>query len=76
MGALTEPKQRNMRMLLRPKNLHIVKALNDLLEVRGLILGLLLGNIHRWLALHMDEQLIAFLRHILVVWKERICEGK
>ncbi|KAJ4307304.1 hypothetical protein N0V88_000687 [Collariella sp. IMI 366227] len=36
----------------------------------------LLGNIHKWLALHIDEQIITYLNHISVVWKERICERK
>ncbi|KAH8891476.1 hypothetical protein GQ53DRAFT_648762, partial [Thozetella sp. PMI_491] len=76
MGSLTEPKERNMKMLLRPKNLPIVKALNSLSEIEGMMEGLQLGNFHKWLALHMDEQIIAFLQHIYVVWKEKICEGK
>ncbi|KAK4129020.1 hypothetical protein N657DRAFT_50101 [Parathielavia appendiculata] len=76
MGSLTGPKERNMRMLLRPKNLPMVKALNSLFEIPAMMEQLLLGNIHKWLALHMDEQIINYLNHISVVWKEKICEGK
>jgi hypothetical protein len=74
MGSLTKPKERNMRMLLRPKNLPLVRSLNSLFEVSGLIDGLQLGNFHKWLALHLDEQIIAYLKHVHVVWKERVCE--
>ncbi|KAM7213601.1 Protein of unknown function (DUF3723) domain containing protein [Rhypophila decipiens] len=76
MGSLTEPKERNMKMLMRPKNLAIVKALNSLLEIPAMMEQLVLGNIHKWLALHIDEQIIHYLNHISVVWKEGICEGK
>ncbi|KAL2196902.1 hypothetical protein P885DRAFT_37389 [Corynascus similis CBS 632.67] len=54
----------------------MVRALNRLFEIPAMMEQLLLGNIHKWLALHMDEQIINYLSHISVVWKERICEGK
>ncbi|KAH8909467.1 hypothetical protein BR93DRAFT_956592 [Coniochaeta sp. PMI_546] len=76
MISLTEPKMRNMRMLLRPKNLPLVRSINSLFEIPGLMEGLRLGNFHKWLALHIDEAIIAYLKHIHVVWKERICECK
>ncbi|KAM7189005.1 Protein of unknown function (DUF3723) domain containing protein, partial [Rhypophila sp. PSN 637] len=76
MGSLTEPKERNMKMLMRPKNLAIVKALSSLLEIPAMMEQLVLGSIHKWLALHMDEQIIHYLNHISAVWKEGICGGK
>lgn len=76
MGSLTGPKERNMRMLLRPKNQRIVEALNGLLEIPAMMEQLLLGNMHKWLALHIDEQIIHYIDHISAVWKEGICERK
>ncbi|KAM7182611.1 Protein of unknown function (DUF3723) domain containing protein [Rhypophila sp. PSN 637] len=76
MGSLTEPKECNMKMLMRPKNLAIVKALNSLLEIPAMIEQLVLGSIHKWLALHIDEQIIHYLNHISAVWKEGIYGGK
>jgi hypothetical protein len=76
MGSLTGPKERNMRMLLRPKNLPMVKAFNSLFDIPAMMEQLRLGNIHKWLALHIDEQIINYLNHISVVWKEEICQGK
>jgi hypothetical protein len=54
-------------MLLRPKNLYIVKALNGLLEILAIMEQLLLGNIYKWLALYIDEQIIHYLNYISVV---------
>ena len=65
-----------MRMLLRPKNLPLVRSLNSLFEISGLIEGLQLGNFHKWLALHLDEPIMAYLSHVHMVWKERICESR
>lgn len=76
MGSLTEPKERNMKMLMRPKNLPMVKALNSVLEIPAMVEQLVLGSIHKWLVLHIDEQIIHYLNHISVVWKEGICGGK
>lgn len=76
MGSLTGPKERNMKMLLRPKNLPMVTALNSLIEIPAMMEQLLLGSLHKWLALHIDEQIIHYLNHISVVWKEKICQGK
>lgn len=63
-------------MLLRPKNLPLVRSLNSLFEIPGLIEGLQLGNFHKWLALHLDEQIMAYFSHVHMVWKERICESR
>ncbi|AEO60977.1 hypothetical protein MYCTH_89999 [Thermothelomyces thermophilus ATCC 42464] len=76
MGSLTGPKERNIKMLLRPKNLPIVEALNSLFDIPAMIEQLRLGNIYKWLALHIDEQIINYLNHISIVWKEKICQGK
>ncbi|KAK4096494.1 hypothetical protein N658DRAFT_399613, partial [Parathielavia hyrcaniae] len=76
MGSLTGPKERNMKMLLRPKNLPMVEALNSLFDIPAMMEQLRLGNIHKWLALHIDEQIINYQNHISVVWKEEICQGK
>ncbi|KAK4236895.1 hypothetical protein C8A03DRAFT_45169 [Achaetomium macrosporum] len=38
-----------------PKNLPIVKALNSLFEILAMMEQLLLGNIYKWLALHIDD---------------------
>jgi hypothetical protein len=76
MGSLTGPKERNMRMLLRPKNLSIVKAINGLLEIPAMIEQLRLGNIHKWLALHIDEQLINYLNQHFYSLEERDMFGK
>ncbi|KAK3302868.1 uncharacterized protein B0T15DRAFT_576331 [Chaetomium strumarium] len=76
MGSLTGPKERNMKMLLRPKNLPIVEALNSLFNIPAMIEQLRLGNIHKWLALYIDKQIINYLNHISVVWKQEICQGK
>jgi hypothetical protein len=63
-------------MLMRPKNLHHqVNALIDLFKIPATIEQLLLGNMHRWLALHIDEQIVHNLNRISVVWKEGICGG-
>ncbi|KAB5529004.1 hypothetical protein GE09DRAFT_974762, partial [Coniochaeta sp. 2T2.1] len=76
MGSLTKPKERNMRMLLRQKNLPLVNCLNNFFEIPGLIEGLQLGNFHKWLALHFEEPIIAYLTHVYTVWKNTICECK
>jgi hypothetical protein len=73
MGSLTGPKERNMKMLLRPKNLPIVKALNSLFDIPAIMEQVRLGSIHKWLALHIDEQIIHYVNRISAVWKEEIC---
>lgn len=46
-GSLTEPKERNMKMLLRPKNLPMVEALNSLFDIPATMEQLSVGNIHK-----------------------------
>ncbi|KAK4243626.1 hypothetical protein C7999DRAFT_44609 [Corynascus novoguineensis] len=72
-GSLIGPKERNMKMLLRPKNLPIVRALNSLFEILAMIEQLLLGNIYKWLALYMDKQIINYLSHISVFRMPIVC---
>ncbi len=75
-GSLTGPKERNIKILLRPKNLPIVQALNSLFEIPAIIEQLLLGNIYKWLALYIDEQIIHYLNYISTVWNEGIYKGR
>ncbi|KAL5351786.1 hypothetical protein ACLOAV_003647 [Pseudogymnoascus australis] len=50
-------------------------AFNELRDFPGLWKGLELGNIEKLLALHMDEEIIHYLRHIKSVW-DKITLGK
>ena len=68
MIRLTEGKQDDIYRLLKNKDL--VKAFDTLLPFPGLWCGLELGNIRNHLALHCDEELICYLRHIHSTWNE------
>lgn len=47
---------------------HVTEAFDQLLPFTGLWGGFQLGNIHKHLALHCDEQIISYLNHIRDTW--------
>ena len=61
-------KQKIVKLL--QKRSAIVKALDELLAFPGLWLGLKIGNIHKHLALHCDEQIVHYLEHIRDIWSK------
>ncbi|KAK8036649.1 hypothetical protein PG993_008632 [Apiospora rasikravindrae] len=72
---LSTCKRKNLLHLLRQKPLpdkldkqSIIKSFDLLLPFTGLWDGLELGNIHKHLALHCDEQIIHFIQHIRRSW--------
>ncbi|KAL6359123.1 hypothetical protein LRP88_09323 [Fusarium phalaenopsidis] len=66
-SRLSSPKQVSLKGLLkRPK---LVSDLDALIKFPGVIGGLQLGNVHKHLALHCDENFSFALRHILHVWE-------
>ncbi|KAI0191363.1 hypothetical protein F4808DRAFT_465412 [Astrocystis sublimbata] len=72
MAQLSPSKQAILRLLF--KNTEIVEALDKLLPFPGIWDGLRIGNIHKYLALHFDEQLLNYLDAIHTVWL-KITEG-
>jgi hypothetical protein len=68
MTQLTGGKQDDLDRLL--KNNSLVKAFDMLLPFPGLWCGLELGNIRNHLALHCDEELLCYLRHIYSTWNQ------
>ncbi|KAK7954382.1 hypothetical protein PG988_015076 [Apiospora saccharicola] len=71
---LSTCKRKNLLHLLRQKPLSdkqsIIKAFDLLLPFTGLWDGLELGNIHKHLALHCDEQIIHFFQYIRRSWNQ------
>ncbi|CVL13584.1 uncharacterized protein FPRN_06973 [Fusarium proliferatum] len=67
-ARLTPCKHVSLKGLL--KNLPLVHDLDALERFPGVTGGLKLGNIHKHLALHIDEEICHYLRHILSVWKD------
>ncbi|KAH0545345.1 hypothetical protein FGG08_000644 [Glutinoglossum americanum] len=65
---LTSSKQSCLSRLLGNKNL--LRALDELLDFPGLWDGLELGNIKKHLALHCDEEVVRYLRHVYDTWNE------
>lgn len=63
---LSPSKQAILRLLF--KNTEIVEALDRLLPFPGIWDGLRIGNIHKYLALHFDEQLLNYFGVIQEVW--------
>lgn len=63
---LSSCKERILDLLL--KRTQIVQALDKLLPLPGLWPGLQMGNIHKHLALHCDEQILHYLGHIDEIW--------
>lgn len=63
---LSSPKQSNLFYLLKRKA--VLEAFDELLPFIGLWGGLQLGNIHKHLALHCDEQMISYIKQIRAVW--------
>jgi hypothetical protein len=68
MTQLTGSKQDDLDRLL--KNNSLVKAFDMLLPFLGLWCSLELGNIRNHLALHCDEELLCYLRHIYSTWNQ------
>ncbi|KAI3326657.1 hypothetical protein HD806DRAFT_532293 [Xylariaceae sp. AK1471] len=66
MVQLSPSKQAILRLLF--KNTEIVEALDRLLPFPGVWDGLRIGNIHKYLALHFDEQLLHYFGVIHAVW--------
>ncbi|KAF5023660.1 hypothetical protein F66182_4280 [Fusarium sp. NRRL 66182] len=64
---LSPPKQVSLKGLL--KRPQLVHALDVLIKFPGVLGGLQLGNIHKYLALHCDENFSFFLQFIHHVWK-------
>ena len=67
LSRLSAPKQVSLKGLL--KRPQLVQDLDALIKFPGVIGGLQLGNIHKYLALHCDENFSLPLRHILRVWE-------
>ncbi|KAJ4248078.1 hypothetical protein NW762_012848 [Fusarium torreyae] len=67
-ARLTSCKNVSLKGLL--KNFQLVQDLDALDRFPGVTGGLKLGNVHKHLALHIDEQISHYLRHILSVWKD------
>lgn len=63
---LSKAKRKALGTLL--KNHKITEAFDKLMEFPGVIAGLQLGNIHRHLALHIDEELLCYLEYIYKTW--------
>lgn len=63
---LSKSKRKALGTLLR--NQTITEALDKLVEFPGIIAGLQLGNIHRHLALHIDEEIVCYLQHVYKTW--------
>jgi hypothetical protein len=72
-SRLTRCKETSLKGLL--KNVDLVRAIDVLLEFPGLIGGLQLGNVHRHLALHIDEHIKRQLEHIHQVWSWIMGDG-
>ena len=67
-SQLSPCKQKIVKLLLRRPA--IVQALDELLAFPGLWNGLRIGNFHKHLALHCDEQILHYLDHIRDVWSK------
>jgi hypothetical protein len=52
------------------KRKQVVQALDSLWDFTGLWDALELGNIHKHLALHCDEQIISYLNHVRSIWNQ------
>ncbi|TVY67253.1 hypothetical protein Focb16_v009839 [Fusarium oxysporum f. sp. cubense] len=66
LNRLSAPKQISVKGFLKRELL--VQDLDALLKYPGVIAGLQFGNVHKHLALHIDENISRFLKHILQVW--------
>ncbi|KAK7591923.1 hypothetical protein V3481_006560 [Fusarium oxysporum f. sp. vasinfectum] len=66
LNRLSAPKQISVKGFLKRELL--VQDLDALLKFPGVMAGLQFGNIHKHLALHIDENISRFLKHILQVW--------
>ncbi|PNP60901.1 hypothetical protein FNYG_14369 [Fusarium nygamai] len=66
LNRLSAPKQISVKGFLKRELL--VQDLDALLKYPGVVAGLQFGNIHKHLALHIDENISRFLKHILQVW--------
>ncbi|TLS23239.1 uncharacterized protein PpBr36_06774, partial [Pyricularia pennisetigena] len=63
---LSKAKRKALGTLL--KNQKITEAFDKLMEFPGVIAGLQLGNIHRHLALHIDEEVLCYLEYVYKTW--------
>ncbi|TLD03635.1 uncharacterized protein PgNI_11619 [Pyricularia grisea] len=63
---LSKAKRKAFGTLL--KNYKITEAFDKLMEFPGVIAGLQFGNIHRYLALHIDEELLCYFEYIYKTW--------
>jgi hypothetical protein len=66
LNRLSAPKQISVKGFLKRERL--VQGLDALLKFPGVVAGLQFGNIHKHLALHIDENLSHYLQHVLHVW--------
>lgn len=66
LNRLSAPKQISVKGFLKRERL--VQGLDALLKFPGVVAGLQFGNIHKHLALHIDENLSHYLHHVLHVW--------
>ncbi|KAL6409091.1 hypothetical protein AUP68_05460 [Ilyonectria robusta] len=67
LSRLSAPKQVSLKGLL--KRPQLVRDLDALIKFPGVIGGLQLGNIHKYLALHCDENFSFPLQNILKIWE-------
>ncbi|KAF4331949.1 hypothetical protein FBEOM_14269 [Fusarium beomiforme] len=66
LNRLSAPKQISVKGFLKRELL--VQDLDALLKFPGVVAGLQFGNVHKHLALHIDENISRFLQYILHVW--------
>ncbi|SPJ72389.1 uncharacterized protein FTOL_02117 [Fusarium torulosum] len=66
LNRLSAPKQTSVKGFLKRERL--VQGLDALLKFPGVVAGLQFGNVHKHLALHIDENLSCYLQHVLHVW--------
>ncbi|GKU22533.1 unnamed protein product [Fusarium langsethiae] len=67
LNRLSAPKQISVKGFLKRDQL--VQGLDALLKFPGIVAGLQFGNVHKHLALHIDENISKYFVHILRVWE-------
>jgi hypothetical protein len=67
LNRLSAPKQISVKGFLKREQL--VRGLDALLKFPGIVAGLQFGNVHKHLALHIDENISKYFVHILRVWE-------
>ncbi|OCL03052.1 hypothetical protein AOQ84DRAFT_420650 [Glonium stellatum] len=68
LARLTPTKQKDLRQLLKDKR--FAAAFDELVDMQGMWDPIKLGTLHRLLSLKCDEELLNYLKHVSVVWKQ------